>query len=99
LVQPRNQQAEAEVLLRDVLTVGRVVRQAGFVAGCSSWLAELLPSAEHAAGSWAPGTRLHVTTHGRLHREGAHSPARQMKTNPSWSLLLHQLSATRYFMP
>lgn len=36
-------------------------------------------------------------THVRLHREGAHSPAQeQMKTNLSWLLQLHQLSATRY---
>lgn len=35
-------------------------------------------------------------THVRLHREGAHSPAQeQMKTNLSWLLQLHQLSATR----
>lgn len=38
-------------------------------------------------------------THVRLHREGAHSPAQeQMKTNLSWLLQLHQLSATRFVL-
>lgn len=87
------------MLLRDILTLRRVVRRVGFF----HWLQFLrwlsccpLQSTLQEAG--LQGHSCTWPTHVRLHREGAHSPAQQMKTNPSWLLQLHQLSATRYLM-
>lgn len=91
LVLPRNKQARAETLHRDILMVKMCCETGRFFAGsssCADWAAAL-----HGAAAGTPHT-----SPTRLRRDGAHSPAQLLKTNPSWLLQLHQLSAPRYLM-